>query len=143
MRRFKNHLRIQLSSVFCIVKIFCKWVCKLSFLPPYFSKFSRIFFWFSSRNVFPLFYTCVILLEIQLFLVWNFSNIVNSKALLLKQEYFKNIFRLKFEKNIRIKRHSKNYKERKKCELFVIPAISCFWLLNVFESSAGVSFKPK
>ena len=48
--------------------------------------------------------SCLVLLKMQLFLVRNFSDTVNSKALkaLLKQKHFKNIFRLKSERKIRI-----------------------------------------
>ena len=54
--------------------------------------------------------SCLVFLKMQLFLVRNFSDTVNSKALkaLLKQKHFKNIFRLKSERKIRIMR-SKNY----------------------------------
>ena len=49
----------------------------------------------------------------QLFLMWNFSDPVSSKALLIKQ-YFKNIFRLKSEKKKKKKKKKKNIEAERK-----------------------------
>ena len=74
------------SSIFCIAQIF---ISKFSFLVKTFS-FQKLLqlvqqdhFHISKQKVFALFNIYFILPQIQLFLVWGFSDVANSKALLL------------------------------------------------------------
>ena len=66
------------------------------------------------------------------FLVWNVSDTVNSKAILLKLEYFKNIFRLKSEK---IRKLSENFGILIK-KVFISIVFDPFWNNWTILSSA-------
>ena len=67
----------------------------------------------------------------QLFLVWDISHAINSKALMLKQEYIKNIFRFKSKKIKNIEDQQKLWYSYKKV---------CIAFLFVFSRSIKMLF---